>query len=565
MDVEKKDKDEVSLSTCWKYFDCSERDCPAHGKENVACWEITGHTCKGRVFGRIEEKLVKCCFNCDFFKQLKKRIKGRRWADITILETLEDALQRSSNYSEKVEDLYMEVIRRSKLMNLLSEVSRIISGLDSEEDIILAILTIITANEGLGYNRAFVFLKEEDREVLRGKYALGPADANEASDLWHLLEKEKDMSIEKLVRKGQRLSYIRKSELARKTSILTIDMRDTTSVITKGLSEVQFLDAAELKSDQDREIARELELQQFCFCPIATADEQIGLVFVDNLYSGRKITAEDAHLLEVVISHAATSLKVVQLKESLKKNIRILKESYRKLKMNEDRMMKAERLAITGEMTSSVLHEIKNPLVSIGGFARSLLRSEELSEKDRESVEVIANESIRLEKYLKSLQSSVSEVKLEEENINNVLKDTFQMLRGEMEERKINLVKNLDPDLSRCRIDEVKMHEVMMNIIKNSIEAVEEGGTIEVKSWNDGNKVFVQVRDNGEGIQSDRMNRIFSPFYTTKDHGSGLGLAFAHRIIKDHGGNITVSSSSGKGATFTISVQSVDKEEEAER
>lgn len=550
-----------ALSTCWEYFDCQERDCPAYHKDNTACWELTGHTCKGRVFGRIEEKLVKCCFNCEFFKKLKQRIKGRRWADITILESLEDALQRSSNYSEKVEDLYMEVIRRSKLMNLLSEVSRIISGLDSEEDIILAILTVITANEGLGYNRAFVFLKEEDREVLRGKYALGPADANEASDLWHLLEKEKDMSIEKLVRKGQRLSYIRKSELARRTSDLTIDMRDDSSVITRGLSEVQFLDADDLKNEQDRKIAKELELKQFCFCPIATADEQLGLVFVDNLYSGKKITAEDAHLLEVVISHAATSLKVVQLKESLNKNIRILKESYRKLKMNEERMMKAERLAISGEMTSSVLHEIKNPLVSIGGFARSLLRSDNLSERDKESVEVIANESLRLEKYLKSLQSSVSEVKLEEENINNVLKDTFQMLRQEMEERKINLVKNLDPDLSLCRIDEVKMHEVMMNIIKNSIEAVEEGGTIEVRSWNEGDKVFVQVKDDGEGIQSDRMNRIFSPFYTTKDHGSGLGLAFAHRIIKDHGGNITVSSSSGKGATFTISVQSVDKQE----
>ncbi|MFO7915678.1 MAG: ATP-binding protein [Candidatus Krumholzibacteriales bacterium] len=552
---------DTELSTCWEYFDCKEKDCPAYKQDNTACWELTGHTCKGRVFGRIEEKLVKCCFNCEFFKKLKQRMKGRRWADITILESLEDALQRSSNYSEKVEDLYMEVIRRSKLMNLLSEVSRIISGLDSEEDIILAILTIITANEGLGYNRAFVFLKEEDREVLRGKYALGPADANEASDLWHLLEKEKDMSIEKLVRKGQRLSYICKSELARRTSELAIDMRDNSSVITRGLSEVQFLDASDLKNEQDRKIAKELELKQFCFCPIATADEQLGLVFVDNLYSGKKITAEDAHLLEVVISHAATSLKVVQLKESLNKNIRILKESYRKLKMNEERMMKAERLAISGEMTSSVLHEIKNPLVSIGGFARSLLRSDALSERDRESAEVIAKESLRLEKYLRSLQSSVSEVKLEEENINNVLKDTFQMLKQEMEERKINLVKNMDPDLSLCRIDEVKMHEVMMNIIKNSIEAVDEGGTIEVRSWNEGDKVFVQVKDDGEGIQSDRMNRIFSPFYTTKDQGSGLGLAFAHRIIKDHGGNITVSSSSGKGATFTISVQSVDKQE----
>ena len=74
-----------------------------------------------RVFARLEEKLIQCCFKCPFFKQLKERVKGRRWADITLLETLEDALIRSSKYSTKVEDLYMEVIRRSKLMNLLGE------------------------------------------------------------------------------------------------------------------------------------------------------------------------------------------------------------------------------------------------------------------------------------------------------------------------------------------------------------------------------------------------------------------------------------------------------------
>ncbi len=558
MTEKRKDRRDSKLNRCWEYFQCGNMDCPAYGQENAACWEVTGHTCKGKVFGRIEEKLIRCCFNCPYFKQLKKRLKGRRWADITILESLEDALVRSSKYSKKVEDLYMEVIRRSKLMNLLGEVSKIITGLDREEDIILAILTVITANEGLGYNRAFVFLKEEDREVLKGKYALGPSTPEEAGSLWKVLERDENVSIEKLVRKGQQLAYIRNSPIARQTSKLTIDLNDTDSIISKGISEVRFCCVQDLGSEGDRKLASELGLKEFCFCPIATADEQLGLIIVDNIYSGKEITPEDAHLLEMVVNHATTSLKAAQLKDSLKNNIRRLKESYRKLKTNEERMMKAERLAISGEMTSSVLHEIKNPLVSIGGFARSLWNSNDLSEKDREKVEVIMKESLRLEKYMKSLQTSVSEVRLEEGDVNEIIADTIQLVKSDIQERKINLRRNLDPNISKCGFDEVKIHQVMLNIIQNSIEAVDQGGNISIRTWQDKDKVYVEFSDDGEGIHSDRMSRIFSPFYTTKDKGSGLGLAFAHRIIKDHGGNITVTSSRGKGATFLVSLPAVN-------
>ncbi|HSG27770.1 MAG TPA: hypothetical protein VLA34_04760, partial [Candidatus Krumholzibacterium sp.] len=154
------------INRCWEYLGCTREDCPAYGQTGVSCWEITGHRCKDRVFARIEEKLIQCCFKCEFFIQLKERIKGRRWADITLLETLEDALVRSAKYSSKVEDLYMEVIRRSKLMNLLSEVSKLVAHLDKEEDIILAILTVITAREGLGFNRAFVFLRGTEYDIL---------------------------------------------------------------------------------------------------------------------------------------------------------------------------------------------------------------------------------------------------------------------------------------------------------------------------------------------------------------------------------------------------------------
>ena len=559
------DDDDV-INRCWEYLSCENADCPAYGQDESPCWEVTGHRCGDRVFARLEEKLIQCCFKCPFFKQLKERVKGRRWADITLLEDLEHVLVRSSKYSTKVEDLYMEVIRRSKLMNLLGEVSKIIARLDKEEDIILAILTVTTAREGLGFNRAFAFLRGEEYNLLRGKYALGPSSPEEAESIWKILDKDSDASLEKLVSKGQKLHYLRNSPLTKITRRHAITIDDPEGMIATGMNEVRFISGMDLKSESDREIAAALGLEDFCIIPIATVEDRLGLLIVDNIFTGKEVTAEDAHLLEMVVSHATTSLRAAQLKESLGKNVESLKATYRKLKANEERMLRAERLAISGELTSSVLHEIKNPLVAIGGFARNLWNSGKFDEKDREKVEIIMNEAERLEIYLGSLQSNVSRLQIEDSDINQIVDDVCQLMQNDFSEHNIELLKSLAPGLPGCRIDQVKLHEAFLNLLTNAKEAIGSDGKVWIKTWTDGSEglLHVDITDTGGGISKEKISRIFTPFYTTKEDGSGLGLAFVHRIIRDHGGNISVSSTRGTGTTFVITLPSYPGEEPAE-
>ncbi len=548
--------DDGVINRCWEYLECKNSDCPAYGQEGSPCWEVTGHRCGDRVFARLEEKLIQCCFKCPFFKQIKERVKGRRWADITMLETLEDALIRSSKYSTKVEDLYMEVIRRSKLMNLLGEVSKIIARLDREEDIIPAILTVTTAREGLGFNRAFAFLRGQEYDLLRGKYALGPSSPEEAESIWKILDKDSDASLEKLVSKGQKLHYLRNSPLTKITRRYAISLDDEEGMIATGMNEVRFISGRDLKSAGDREIASALGLEDFCIIPIATIEDKLGLLIVDNIFTGKEVTAEDAHLLEMVVSHATTSLRAAQLKESLGKNVESLKATHRKLRANEERMLRAERLAISGELTSSVLHEIKNPLVAIGGFARNLWENGKFDEKDREKVEIIMNEAQRLENYLGSLQSNVSRLKIEDSDINQIIDDACQLMQNEFSERGIELRKSLKPGLPGCRIDQVKLHEAFLNILTNASEAIGKEGRVVIKTWTDGSEelLHVEITDDGGGVPKEKLSKIFIPFYTTKESGSGLGLAFVHRIVRDHGGDISVTSKMGKGTTFIITI-----------
>ncbi len=563
MEIEEKKQENTRMENCWEFNHCQDKDCPAYGRENSPCWEITGHRCRDRVFPRVEEKLIRCCFNCDYFKMIKTRVKGRRWVDITLLETMEDALKRSSRYSNKVEDLYMEVIRRSKLMNLLGEVSRIIARLDKEEDIMLAILTVITAKEGLGFNRAFVFMHGPELGILRGKYALGPSTYEEAENIWRILNRDSSISLEKLVSKGQKLHFLRNSPLTSMTRQLALPTSNQDSVITRGMHEVRFLSRNELNNRSDIEVATALGLEGFCVCPIATDEDKLGLLIVDNIFTGKKITAEDAHLLEMITSHASTSLRAAQLKESLDRNVRSLKDTYRKLKMNEERMMKAERLAISGELTSSVIHEIKNPLVAIGGFARNLYYSHSLNEADRNKAEIIMKESLRLEKYLEKLQRRVGELNLEETDVNQVLEDGCQLISSDLESNNIEMVKSYHPDLPSCQLDVVKIHEVVLNILQNAMDAVGRDGKIKVESKKDkqGN-IIIEIHDDGVGISRSDRERIFTPFFTTKDKGSGLGLAFAQKIIKAHRGDISVESIPDEGTIFRITLPPMEEKRE---
>ena len=554
--------------TCWEFLSCERRDCPAYGQSRVPCWEVSGHRHGSQVFSRIEEKIIQCCFNCSYFKQLEKRARGRRWGDKTLLDTLEDALIRSAKYSKKVEDLYMEVIRRSRLMNLLGEVSKIIARLDKEEDIILAILTVITAKQGLGFNRAFVFLRGPEFDILRGKYALGPSSPEEAISIWKVLEKDDSASLEKLVNKGQKLHYLKNSPLTRITKRLSMPIDDPGGVIIKGVREIRFVTSDELESETEKHIASTLGLERFCICPIATKDDSLGFIIADNIFTGKEIDAEDAHLLELIASHATTSLRAAQLKESLNKNIDSLKSTYRKLKANEERMMKAERLAISGELTSSVIHEIKNPLVAIGGFARNLYHSGDVKGEVRDKLAIIMNEAMRLERYLENMQMKISKLKLELGEINQVLENNCQLLQNDFEERGITLLKSFTPDLPSCRIDVVKIHEVFLNILQNSFEAVEDGGEVRIRTWADSGTVYVEIKDTGKGIKEEHLSKVFTRFnkvdYTNDEKniysGTGIGLSLSKEIVQLLEGKIWLNSEPGRGSSFYFHIPRVRKD-----
>jgi signal transduction histidine kinase len=221
------------------------------------------------------------------------------------------------------------------------------------------------------------------------------------------------------------------------------------------------------------------------------------------------------------------------------------------IKQIQERLATAERMAALGEVAAKVAHEIRNPLVSIGGFAQRL--EKKLDGNLKEYSTVIVNEVRRLEAILKDILGFVREVRLSKTrvNINEIISDVFSLVESELHDRGIHLKTSLG-DIESTLLDPDRVKEAFLNIMNNAIQAVGAQGEITVKTYHWNGYVVAEVNDSGSGIEEKDLPFIFDPFYTTKPTGTGLGLAITRRIIEEHKGRVEVKSRMGEGTTIKV-------------
>jgi len=221
---------------------------------------------------------------------------------------------------------------------------------------------------------------------------------------------------------------------------------------------------------------------------------------------------------------------------------------------SQERLLRSERFAAVGEAAAYVSHEIKNPLMVIGGLANQVERRLSEDPSAQEKLRIIQNEVKRLESFLGELRDFLRPVlpSKQETDLNRVIRDVKALMGDAIEERGIRLETRLDPNLPPIEADPNQLEQVLLNLVKNALEATEEKGTILVSSGVKDAQVWFSVQDTGRGMAEDVQEKIFHPFYTTKDKGTGLGLAVINKIVSDHHGTITVDSVAGSGSTFTV-------------
>jgi len=222
----------------------------------------------------------------------------------------------------------------------------------------------------------------------------------------------------------------------------------------------------------------------------------------------------------------------------------------------EVKLHEVKRLASLGKMVAAVSHEIKNPLGIIRSTAEVLgKRITKVAPGNEHLANIIVEETSRLDKIVREFLDFArpADLKLELVSLNTLVERAARFMQPEFDAKSIKLVKELDPQLPSIPLDSEQIYQVLLNIMINAIQALPEGGIITIRSGVTlRGKIELDVSDDGVGMSPEKLEQIYSPFFTDKNRGSGLGLAIAKNIIDKHNGLIKVVSQEGQGSTFTL-------------
>ena len=217
-------------------------------------------------------------------------------------------------------------------------------------------------------------------------------------------------------------------------------------------------------------------------------------------------------------------------------------------------LLQAESLAAVGRAISEVAHDMKTPLIAIGGFAGQVCGKLSSQDSNRRKLEIVMQETTRLEALVKNMLDfgKPLEVQREQTRLNELVLQTIETVRPMAQDEGVELEADLHPSLPSLMLDASRVKQVLINLMTNAVQASPKGERVQVKTLRNRQKVWLEVIDHGCGIPAQTQKTIFDPFVSTKKGGTGLGLAISKRIAEAHGGKIIFQSDGEKGATFTL-------------
>jgi hypothetical protein len=332
-----------------------------------------------------------------------------------------------------------------------------------------------------------------------------------------------------------------------------------------------------------------LDVDEFACVPLVAKSKVVGVIAVDNKFNRNPITDEDLEFLSLAATQAGLAIESAQVYTRLE-------EASREIQRSHHELLHHERLAALGEMAAHVVHEIRNPLVSIGGFARRLVRRLLDREPEGQYARIISREVERLERIVQDVQGMSREVRptLVDTDLHAVIQDCTVLFAERIRKQRVQLRLALGVAAPILPLDPVRVRQAIMNLLANALDVMPHSGTLTItittrivrsdggqsvepsigqlgsderleqeadhptrpidQSTNRqaGEWVEVSVGDTGGGVAPGILDQVFDPFFTTKETGTGLGLTLVRRIARVHQGFVDVDNRPGEGVTFRL-------------
>lgn len=301
--------------------------------------------------------------------------------------------------------------------------------------------------------------------------------------------------------------------------------------------------------------------------PITRMAEAAGNIAEGDLdqripYSGKDEIGVLAASFNIMTQRLSSLLSSLQQKEVS------LQQAYDDLVATQEQLVRSEKMAAIGELVASVVHEMRNPLSSIKLNLQIIGRSIEGEGVLAEHYRIALDQAMQLEKMFSDLLNYSKPLSLQRVPVNlaSLIEKSLMQLKSELLVNEVRVKKNFYTDIPEISADPDKIAQVLVNVIKNGVEAGGKGGAVEIEArcheWNGREYVEVAVADDGPGISEQHLKRVFQPFFTTKKKGTGLGLSIVRKIMDAHGGRIILSSRNGRGTLALLYFPSSRKVDE---
>ena len=539
----------VNPTCCWNKDQIAAEECPflREGEQDL-------------LFQR-KKRFLRRCLECprliDDIRAMGTQLGGfgdiLPWAIEEIL-SLRTQLQSVSGQFES----------RNREIKSLHEVSLALQTSVDMDEVIAMALTAITAGKGFGLNRAILLLVDKERQNLNGYFAVGPRSPEDAGRIWHEIE-ERDLSLPEMAKLFfEQKMAAEKERFQDLLGRLSVSLAENDHLFIRTLNDQRSRHVDDLFREPhiERWQAELLGVRELIMVPLISKNRRIGLLLADNIVNRRPIAAEDLQSLETFALPVSFAIERASLYERLQEKLSKLTEAHSQLREQQDLILRMEKMALVGKIASNIAHSIRNPLTIIGGFARTLAKSTSEDNPNRQYIESIVREAKHLEEVLQEVlnYSESLHPTLDLWDINQLAAGVYASLQEDLLAAGVECRLDLDPQLPLVKIDYKKISYCLRSIISNMLEALRNGGQMEIRTSRIGDELHLVLSDNGPGMAPELIRSVTAPFFSSKEQGSGLGLSLCARILETHGAGFDIHSEPGAGTSFTIRLN-IAKEE----
>ena len=285
--------------------------------------------------------------------------------------------------------------------------------------------------------------------------------------------------------------------------------------------------------------------------PLTIRGKTTGAIQVINKKNGHPFTQEDSEVLTALAQQITVALDNAKLYQRLEENFKLTAEE---LKLTQQKLIRSERSAAIANLVQGVAHEVRNPIMSIGGFAARMKADLKKHNKFQKYLDIILSETTKLEKLVQDVKeiAEMQTAHLKAENMNNLLKNVIDDFSTIINRESIRVKTDIEEHLPIINLDKAQISRALKNIVQNSIEALPKSGSLKLMARTVNSAIRIVVEDFGVGIDEEKLGSILDPFVTSKTTGAGLGLTMVYQIVMNHQGEVDIKSRGGKGTIVTI-------------